>query len=264
MELSSDSQDERGGDALIPSNDNGLIDPPRGDRDVSSKMEDVSGQPGEGEPEAAPFVEEEHHAVDALDPLDPSLLPLPKEYARGDGNELTYSFTLTEASSPEGGGGGEEVRSKRPVYHSLVVYPDDELALCMDVECDQTQKYCTISVAPDNAVIGKKSFAEFFEPGATLKPFYSSIVRICLCPMHNKLVMASLLMDAVKSTVALPNVASSASGQAAAAGGDAAAAGGDSRRGWRVVVENGDGFIRFFHVERTKACFCDFPVLFTT
>lgn len=209
--------------------------------------------------------------------LDPASLPRPKEYAHGDGNELIYSFIEQPPTTPN----GEVKVVKKFVYHSLTVYPEDTTALCMDVECDQTDKYCTLSVIANDVVIVKKSFAEHFAGGATLKPFYSSIVRVCVCPLHNKMVMASLIMDAARSTIPLPSLSAAVDshvGEAAAAVASAAAAVDDAfssptkgteadaplRRGWRVVAENGDGFIRFFHVMRTSECYCDFPVLFTT
>jgi hypothetical protein len=214
--------------------------------------------------------------------LDIGSLPLPKEYSHGDGNELAYSFTLKPSTDPN----SEPQRQKRPVYHSLVVYPDDAMALCMDIECDQTERYCTLSAMPSDADLGKQSFAEYFPGGATLKPFYSSIVRVCVCPFHNKMVMASLIMDAVKSTIPLPALSAAQRHRSSSPGGTCdggaarskddsnptlsgaatapPAAASSQRRGWKVVVENGDGFVRFFHVQRTTECYCDFPVLFTT
>ncbi|CUE66375.1 Hypothetical protein, putative [Bodo saltans] len=276
---------------------------------------DADGVESENHHDDPPLIEDDPAILEAVGGgttdapiLDLGSLPLPKEYSHGNGNELTYSFTFKEAANP----GEAPQRQKRPVYHSLVVYPDDTTALCMDIECDQTEKYCTLSVLPSDADIGKQSFAEYFAGGATLKPFYSSIVRICVCPLHNKMVMASLIMDAVKSTIPLPSLAttSSSSSTAAARNGSVtassdpndvvavAAAAADAsfvatpvvqdnrsappmssatpptaaaaspaqqqRRGWKVIAENGDGFIRFFHVERTTECYCDFPVLFTT
>lgn len=174
-------------------------------------------------------VEEVHEGDDDEFPPFP-----PPEYAYGDGNELHHTF------SPSAENACRKVR--RLVYHSLVVLPSDTEALLMDVECDQTEKDCTLAVcACDTAVKG--SFAEFFTDGGVLKPIRApgGVVRLCICPVHRLATVASPLMDAAKSIIQLPT----------------------APNGWRVIAENGDSFVRFFHVGRSAACFCDFPVLFS-
>jgi hypothetical protein len=159
----------------------------------------------------------------------PQVLP----YACSDGNELQYSFYVDDKGKVK----------RRIIAHSLHVGSDEPLATTMFVDCDGKEKSFSIAVAPSATVI-EGSFAHFFADGTVMKlPNPRQLVRVCICPRHRQASIASALTDGLIATRPLAHLESDCVS-------------------WRIFIENGDGYVRFFDVERTSACFCQFPSLY--
>lgn len=166
---------------------------------------------------------------------DDEAIPEPTPYDCGNGNMLAYTYTTS----------GDKV-SRQVVYHSTSVKPTDDEALLMCFECGYTERECKVSYVGVNETV-RGSFVEHFILGEVLRPIRNNVVRLCVCPKHKQLSMAHPLMDALMScTALLPPKQGDVSDEC----------------GWRVVVEDGDSFVRFFDVQRSKSCYCEFPVLF--
>ncbi|ORC92114.1 uncharacterized protein TM35_000043280 [Trypanosoma theileri] len=150
-------------------------------------------------------------------------------------------------------------------YSPWTVKDSDDCSLLASIEVDDDEKDFTLGVCgAQERVIG--TFIQYFASGQTLHPMGTQEVRkFCICPWHRQAVLLDLLDNRIISCIQLPSaqfcrLRSEEKGKPIQSENVQTAPTGPDE--WRVVIEHkGQGFIRFYDMERRKGCcYCDAPL----